>query len=53
MVWKKVLVLVVHTGKLIFIGISPIDACHNAITQALTDDPEMIRAINELLTSLF
>ncbi len=45
--------LLVHTGKLISTGISPIDACHNAITQALTDDPEMIRAINELLASLF
>ena len=45
--------LLVHTGKLIAEGIQPMYACHNAITQALTDDPEMVMVINELSASIF
>ena len=45
--------LLVHTAKLIQRGIAPRTACHGAIAEALTDDPEMLRAINELATSLF
>ncbi|MCW8955325.1 MAG: CbbQ/NirQ/NorQ C-terminal domain-containing protein, partial [Gammaproteobacteria bacterium] len=33
--------------------ISPVTACHTSIAQALTDDPEMLAAINELSSSLF
>ena len=45
--------LLVHAGKLISAGISPVDACHTSIAQALTDDSEMLAAINELSSSLF
>ena len=45
--------LLVHAGKLISAGISPVDACHTSIAQALTDDAEMLAAINELSSSLF
>jgi len=45
--------LLVHAGKLISAGISPVDACHTSIAQALTDDCEMLAAINELSSSLF
>jgi len=45
--------LLVHAGKLISVGISPVDACHTSIAQALTDDAEMLAAINELSSSLF
>lgn len=45
--------LLVHAGKLISTGISPVDACHSSIAQALTDDSEMLAAINELSSSLF
>ncbi len=45
--------LLVHAGKLIARGIAPRTACHGAIAEALTDDPEMLRAVNELATSLF
>jgi len=45
--------LLVHAGKLISSGISPVDACHSCIAQALTDDAEMLAAINELSSSLF
>jgi len=45
--------LLVHTAKFIAEGIAPLDACHNAITQALTDDPEMIMVVNELSASIF
>ena len=45
--------LLVHAGKLIARGIAPRTACNGAIAEALTDDPEMLRAVNELATSLF
>ncbi|MHB1528454.1 MAG: AAA family ATPase [Acidiferrobacteraceae bacterium] len=45
--------LLVHAGKLMRSGISPRAACRGAIAQALTDDPEMLSAINELSASLF
>ncbi|HEX5464820.1 MAG TPA: CbbQ/NirQ/NorQ/GpvN family protein [Burkholderiales bacterium] len=45
--------LLVHAGKLIIGGIPPRTACQGAISQALTDDPEMLRAIDELAASLF
>jgi len=45
--------LLVHAGKLIGSGVEPVSACRSAIAQALTDDPEMLLAINELSASLF
>ena len=45
--------LLVHAAKLINSGISPTTACHTAIAQALTDDAEMLSAVNELSSSLF
>ncbi len=45
--------LLVHAGKLIHAGIKPVAACHGAIAQVLTDDPEMLAAIDELSASLF
>jgi len=45
--------LLVHAGKLISDGISPQLACRGAISEALTDDVEMLMAVNELSDSLF
>lgn len=45
--------LLVHTAKLIATGITPSSACHSAVAQALTDDPEMLLAVKELSDSLF
>ena len=45
--------LLVHAGKLIVSGIDPVTACTNAVAQALTDDREMITAVNELCASVF
>ncbi len=45
--------LLVHAAKLIQTGISPVEACQAAISQALTDDPEMLLAIEELSATLF
>ncbi len=45
--------LLVHAGKLIARGIAPRAACNGAIAEALTDDPEMLRAVNELTSALF
>ena len=45
--------LLVHTGKLIATNIDPLTACRACISDALTDDPEMITALNELSASIF
>ncbi len=45
--------LLVHAGKLMVGGIKPVDACASAVSQALTDDREMITAVNELCASVF
>jgi nitric oxide reductase NorQ protein len=45
--------LLVHAAKLIADKVSPVTACHSAIAQALTDDTEMLVAINELSSSIF
>jgi nitric oxide reductase NorQ protein len=45
--------LLVHAGKLIASGIDARAACRGAIAEALTDDPEMLAAVNELSASLF
>jgi len=45
--------LLVHAARLMVDDISPVTACRSAIAQALTDDPEMLAAINELASSLF
>ncbi len=45
--------LLVNAGKLISSGVEPVAACRYAIAQALTDDPEMIIAVNELSSSVF
>lgn len=45
--------LLVHAARLIHEGITPATACHTAIAQALTDDKDMLTAINELAESIF
>jgi len=45
--------LLVHAAKLMHSGISPTTACHTAISQALTDDHDMLIAVNELCSSIF
>ncbi|MEJ1297054.1 MAG: CbbQ/NirQ/NorQ/GpvN family protein [Candidatus Sedimenticola sp. (ex Thyasira tokunagai)] len=45
--------LLVHAAKLIASDVDPVAACRGAIAQALTDDPEMLAAVNELSSSLF
>ncbi|MCP4076053.1 MAG: CbbQ/NirQ/NorQ/GpvN family protein [Gammaproteobacteria bacterium] len=45
--------LLVHAGKLITSGIDPVSACTCSISQALTDDDEMLIAVNELSASVF
>ncbi len=45
--------LLVHAAKLITSDVDPVAACRGAIAQALTDDPEMLAAVNELSSSLF
>ena len=45
--------LLVHAGKLIASGVNPVVACQSAVAQAVTDDPDMLAAIQELSASLF
>jgi nitric oxide reductase NorQ protein len=45
--------LLVHSAKLIVSGVNPVTACGSAIAQALTDDAEMLTAVNELSSSVF
>ncbi len=45
--------LLVHAAKLMQSGIDPVSACRGAISESLTDDPDMLKAINELGASLF
>ncbi len=45
--------LLVHAGKLMSSGIAPQTACRSAISETLTDDPEMLKAVHELSASLF
>jgi nitric oxide reductase NorQ protein len=45
--------LLIHAGKLIRSGIEPREACRVAITHTLSDDPEMVLSIDEMVASLF
>ena len=45
--------LLVYAGRLIAHGISPLRACQTAVVWGLTDDPEVQRSIEEVVTSIF
>jgi nitric oxide reductase NorQ protein len=45
--------LLIHAGKLIGSGMKPRRACRAAITETLTDEPELLAAISEMVSSLF
>ena len=45
--------LLVHAAKLMVAGVAPVTACASSISQALTDDTEMLIAVNELSSSVF
>ena len=45
--------LLVHAAKLIHSGVDPVVACRASVAQALTDDRDMLVAVNELSSSLF
>lgn len=45
--------LLVHAAKLMKTGVSPVVACRSSIAEALTDDAEMLIAVNELSSSVF
>jgi nitric oxide reductase NorQ protein len=45
--------LLVHAGKLIASGVEPVSACRAAVAQALTDDADMLAAVEELSSSIF
>lgn len=45
--------LLIHAGKLIKSGIAPRTSCKATITETLTDDHEMLAALEEMTSSLF
>ncbi|MGE5027242.1 MAG: CbbQ/NirQ/NorQ/GpvN family protein [Betaproteobacteria bacterium] len=45
--------LLVHAAKLIVSGVAPVSACRSAVAQAITDDADMLAAVQELSSSLF
>ena len=45
--------LLIHAGKLIEGGIAVRTACKVAVTETLTDDHEMLAAIDEMVRSVF
>lgn len=45
--------LLIHAGKLIYSGVDVYTACETAISQALTDDGEMLTALSEIVASIF
>lgn len=45
--------LLVYAGQLVAQGLSPRRACTAAVTNSLTDDPQMLRSVGELVTALF
>ena len=45
--------LLIHAGKFIAGGLAPRTACRVAITEPLTDDHEMLAALDEMVHSLF
>jgi nitric oxide reductase NorQ protein len=45
--------LLVHAGKLMRRGVAPRTACTSAIAEALTDEADMLRAVDELVSSIF
>ncbi len=44
--------LLVYAGQLIAKGLAPRRACNVAVTNSLTDDPEMLRQVSELVSAL-
>jgi nitric oxide reductase NorQ protein len=45
--------LLVHAAQLMVRGVAPRAACHGAVAEALTDDPEMLVALDELVNAVF
>jgi nitric oxide reductase NorQ protein len=45
--------LLVATGRLIASGLTPREACEVALVSPLTDDPDLLAAIRDLLTASF
>ncbi|MCZ7528439.1 MAG: CbbQ/NirQ/NorQ/GpvN family protein [Acidimicrobiia bacterium] len=45
--------LLVYAGKLVAKGIPPVRACQTAVVWALTDDAELQRSIEEVVSSIF
>ncbi len=45
--------LLVYAAQLVAQGLAPRRACTVAVTNSLTDDPEMLRSVGELVSALF
>jgi nitric oxide reductase NorQ protein len=45
--------VLIYAGRLIKEGISPRRACQVAVTWGITDDPQIQRSLDEVITSIF
>ena len=45
--------LVIQTARLIKSGIAETEACRAGMTESLTDDPDLLSAMDEMILSLF
>jgi nitric oxide reductase NorQ protein len=45
--------LIIQTARLISSGIDTVSACRAGMLESLTDDPELLAAMDEMLFSLF
>jgi nitric oxide reductase NorQ protein len=45
--------LLVYAGRLMNAGLDPVEACMTTISSVVTDDPEMIRSVNDIISAFF
>ena len=45
--------VLIYAGRLIKEGIAPRRACHVAVTWGITDDPQVQRSLDEVVSAIF
>jgi nitric oxide reductase NorQ protein len=45
--------MLIHAGSLIHVGIAPREACRVALARPITDDPDMLSALDGFIDAYF
>ena len=45
--------LLVYAARLIAAGLPPLEACATTVSNVLTDDPDMVRSVNDVVAAFF